>query len=53
MGFWPQRRDTKLQGHLNIHIAAINTLLAVHALAKIDIASGKTEADALRIGETL
>ncbi|KAF2489919.1 hypothetical protein BU16DRAFT_597520 [Lophium mytilinum] len=43
----------KLQSYLNVHVGTINILLAEHGLEKMDIASGKFEADTLHIRERL
>jgi hypothetical protein len=43
----------KLQNYLNLHVGVINMLLTEHGLAKMTIASEKTEADYLHIREKL
>jgi hypothetical protein len=43
----------KLQNYLNLHVGVINMLLTEHGLAKMTIATEKTEADYLHIRERL
>lgn len=43
----------KLQNYLNVHVGAINILLAEHSLEKLDIATNQAAADQLHIRERL
>jgi hypothetical protein len=52
-GFGQKEEIRKLQSYLNIHIGAINIMLAEHGLEKMDLASDKAAAHQLQIRERL
>jgi len=52
-GFGQKEEIRKIQSYLNIHVGAINILLAEHGLEKMDLASDKAAAHQLHIRERL